>query len=222
MRRSEPSAIAEARAKPRLRGLFHEVGFYASLGVGAALVLTADPGRARGVAVVFASSVAACLGASALYHRPTWTPNVRSWLARLDHVGIYLLIAGTYTPVAVVLMSTSWAVPVLSVVWGGALAAILLKLVWVRAPKWHSAAIGVALGWSGVVAFPELLVVPAPGLVLLLSGGLLYTAGAVVYVRRSPDPLPHTFGYHEVFHVLTLAAAGCQYASIAFFVLPRA
>jgi hemolysin III len=219
---SELSAIAGASAKPRLRGRFHEVGFYASLGVGAALVLTADPGRARGVAAVFASSVAACFGASALYHRPTWTPNVRSWLARLDHAGIYLLIAGTYTPVAVIVMSTAWAVPVLSVVWGGALAAILLKLFWVRAPKWQSAAIGVALGWSGVVALPELLAVPAPGLVLLLAGGLLYTVGAVVYVRRSPDPLPHAFGYHEVFHALTLAAAGCQYAAIAFFVLPRA
>ena len=211
-----------ARTKPRLRGLFHEAGFYAALGFGAALVLTAEPGRGRATAAVFASSVAACFGASALYHRPTWTPRVRAWLARLDHAGIYLLIAGTYTPFGLLVMSTDWAVPVLSVVWGGAFAAILVKVFWVRAPKWLSAAIGVALGWSGAVAFPELLAVPAVGLMLLLLGGVLYTAGAVVYVRRSPDPVPHAFGYHELFHVLTLAGAGCQYASIAFFVLPRA
>ncbi|MDQ3822087.1 MAG: hemolysin III family protein [Actinomycetota bacterium] len=208
--------------KPRLRGRFHEVGFYASLGFGAGLVLTADPGRARLAATVFATSVAACFGASALYHRPTWTPSVRAWLARVDHAGIYLLIAGTYTPFGLLVMSSEWAVPVLSVVWGGAFAAILVKLVWVRAPKWVSAATGVALGWSGVAAFAELLALPPAGLVLLVAGGVLYTAGAVVYVRRSPDPAPHLFGYHEIFHALTLAAAGCQYASIAFFVLPRA
>jgi hemolysin III len=99
---------------------------------------------------------------------------------------------------------------------------VLIKLVWVQAPKWMSAAIAIALGWSGVVAFHELLAVPVAGLALLVLGGLLYTAGALVYVRRWPNPAPHAFGYHEVFHLLTLAAVGCQYASIAFFVLPRA
>jgi hemolysin III len=211
-----------ANTKPKLRGLFHELGFYTALVLGAALLLTAEPGRARAAAAVFATSVAACFGASALYHRPTWTPAMRAWLARLDHAGIYLLIAGTYTPFGLIVMSPEWAVPVLSVVWAGAFAAILVKLFWVRAPKWLSAAIGVALGWSGVVAFSELLALPVPGLILLVAGGVLYTAGAIVYVRRSPDPVPHAFGYHEVFHVLTLAAAGCQYAAIAFFVLPRA
>jgi hemolysin III len=101
------------------------------------------------------------------------------------------------------------------------LAAILVKLFWLGAPKWLSAAIGIALGWSGVVAYRELLAVPPAGLALLLAGGVLYTAGAIVYVRRSPDPVPHAFGYHELFHLLTLAAAGCQYAAIAFFVLPH-
>jgi hemolysin III len=211
-----------APPKPKLRGLFHELGFYVALGLGGALMMTAEPGRARVAAAVFASCVASCFGASALYHRPTWRPSVRAWLARLDHAGIYLLIAGTYTPFGLIVMSAKWAVPVLSVVWGGALVAILVKLFWVQAPKWLSAAIGVALGWSGVVALPELLGVPVVGLVLLFVGGLLYTAGAVVYVRRSPNPVPRAFGYHELFHLLTLAAAGCQYASIAFFVLPRA
>jgi hemolysin III len=213
---------AAGRAKPKLRGVSHELGFYAALGVGAASVLSVEAGRPRVAALVFATCVAACFGASALYHRPTWTPRAREWLARLDHGGIYLLIAGTYTPIGLLVLSTGWAVPVLSVVWGGAIAAILLKLFWFRCPKWVPAVVGLGLGWSGVAAFSELLGLPTPGLVLLVLGGLLYTAGAVVYVRRSPDPVPHTFGYHEVFHALTLAAAACHYAAIAFFVLPRA
>jgi hemolysin III len=211
-----------APVKPKLRGVFHEIGFYVSLGVGTAVVLSADPGRARAAAIVFAICVAACFGASALYHRPTWRPGPRAWLARIDHAGIYLLIAGTYTAVGLIVMSAGWAAPLLSVVWGGATLAILLKLFWVRAPKWVSTALAMALGWSGVVAFSQLLGLPVAGLVLLVAGGVLYTVGALVYVRRSPDPLPHAFGYHELFHVLTLAAAGCQYASIAFFVLPNA
>jgi len=214
--------VAAARVKPRLRGVFHELGFYAAVGVGVALVLTAEAGRARVSAAVFSSCVAACFGASALYHRPTWRPNVRAWLARLDHGGVYLLIAGTYVPFGLLVMSTAWAVPVLSVVWGGALLAILLKLVWVQAPKWLSAMIGIGLGWVAAAAFPQLLKVQPLGILLVIVGGLLYTAGAVVYARRRPDPVPHVFGYHELFHVLTLGGVTCHYAAIAFFVLPRA
>ncbi len=151
-----------------------------------------------------------------------WKPRARSWLARLDHAGVYLLIAGTYTPFGLLVMSTGWAVPVLSVVWAGAVGAILMKLFWVSMPKRLSAAIGIGLGWVAAVAFSQLLKLQLPGLLLVLAGGLLYTAGAIVYARRRPDPVPHVFGYHEVFHVLTIAAAGCQYASIAFYVLPRA
>jgi hemolysin III len=213
--------VAVVPTKPRLRGVFHELGFYAALVAGGFLVATADAGRARVSAIVFATCLAACFGASALYHRPTWRPRPRAWLARLDHAGIYLLIAGTYTPFGLLVMSRGWAVPVLSVVWGGAAAAILLKLVWVRAPKWLSAAIALALGWVAAAAFTQLLKVPVAGLVLVVAGGLLYTAGAVVYARKRPDPVPHVFGYHELFHVLTVAAAACQYSAIAFFVLPR-
>lgn len=213
--------MAVVATKPRLRGFFHELGFYAALVAGAFLVATAEAGRARAAAIVFATSLAACFGASALYHRPTWSPRPRAWLARLDHAGIYLLIAGTYTPFGLLVMSRGWAVPVLSVVWGGAAAAILLKLVWVRAPKWLSAAIALALGWVAAAAFTQLLKLPVAGLVLVVSGGLLYTAGAVVYARKRPDPVPYVFGYHELFHVLTVAAAACQYSAIAFFVLPR-
>jgi hemolysin III len=207
--------------KPRLRGVFHELGFYAALGLGIAIVATAEPGRARLAAAVFACCVAICFGASALYHRPTWRPSVRSWLARLDHAGVYLLIAGTYTPFGLLVMSTGWAVPVLTIVWSGALLAIVLKLFWVRMPKWQAAAIGVGLGWVSVIAFSQLLKLGVGGVLLVLAGGLLYTAGAVVYACRRPNPVPDVFGYHELFHVLTLAAAGCQYAAIAFFVLPR-
>jgi hemolysin III len=209
-----------APVKPRLRGVFHELGFYAALGTGTALVLTAPAGRPRAAALVFAISVACCFGASALYHRPTWTPGVRAWLARVDHAGIYLLIAGAYTPFAFLVMSRGWAVPVLAVVWSGAFVGILLKLFWVRAPKWLSAVIALALGWVGAAAFSQLLKLELPAVLLVIAGGLLYTFGAIVYVRRRPDPVPRVFGYHELFHVLTLAATACLYVSVALFVLP--
>jgi hemolysin III len=206
--------------KPRLRGVFHELGFYAALGIGLVLVLSAQDGRPRVAAIVFGTCVATCFGASALYHRPTWTPPVRAWLARLDHVGVYLLIAGAYTPFGILVMSPAWAVPVLALVWSGALIGILLKLFWVRAPKWLSAAIGLVLGWVGAAAFSQLLKLQLPGVLLVIAGGALYTVGAIVYIRRRPDPVPRVFGYHELFHVLTLAATACLYVSIAFFVLP--
>jgi hemolysin III len=164
--------------------------------------------------------VAACFGASALYHRPTWSPRVRAWLARLDHAGLYLLIAGTYTPFGLLVLSPGWAIPVLSIVWGGAFAAIVMKLVWLGTPKWLSAAIGLSLGWTGVAALGELAKVGPVGLALVAAGGLLYTAGAIVYARRRPDPAPALFGYHEIFHACTVAGAACQYVAVALFVLP--
>jgi hemolysin III len=218
---TKPLVATAQRVKPKLRGVFHELGFYVALGLGVALVLTTQDGRARTAAAIFAGCVAACFGASALYHRPTWSPAARARLARIDHAGVFLLIAGTYVPFGLLVMSTDWAVPMLSVVWSGALAAILLKLFWVRAPKVLFAGIALGLGWASVVAFPQLLKLQLPGLLLVVVGGLLYTAGAIVYARRRPDPVPHVFGYHELFHVLTVAAVGCQYAAIAFFVLPR-
>jgi hemolysin III len=214
-------AASSPRAKPRLRGVFHEVACYAAVGLGIALIVTAHPGRARVAAIVFASCVTACFGFSALYHRPTWQPRARSWLARLDHAGIYLLIAGTDTPLGLLVLSHTWAVVVLSIVWSGSGLAILLKLFWPATPKKLSAAIGLALGWVAVVAFSQLLRLPVAGLVLLLGGGIAYSVGAVIYARRKPDPIPDVLGYHEVFHLLTLIAAGCQYAAIAFYVLPR-
>ena len=208
--------------KPKLRGVFHEVGFYVAAAVGVALIVTADPGRARMASVISASCVAFCFGASAVYHRPTWRPRARAWLARLDHAGVYLLIAGSYAPFGLIVLSKGWAVPVLAIVWGGALAAIVLKLCWVQAPKWLSAAIGLTLGWVGAVVFPQLLTLSPVAIVLVAASGILYTVGAVVYARRRPDPRPQVFGYHELFHVLTVAAVACEYVVVAFYVLPRA
>jgi hemolysin III len=201
--------------------VFHEVGFYTVIALSVPLILTADPGRARLSAIVFSACLAGCFGASALYHRPTWTPVRRSWLARLDHAGIYLLIAGTYTPFGLLVMSRNWAIPVLTIVYSGAAIAILMKLFWPRTPKVLSALIGLMLGWVAVVAYSQLAKIGAPGLILLGLGGFFYTVGAVVYARRKPDPRPAVLGYHELFHLCTMAAAGCQYVAIAFYVLPR-
>jgi hemolysin III len=211
-----------AGTKPRFRGVFHEVGFYAAVGIGIPLVLTADPGKARVSASAFAACLAGCFGASALYHRPTWSPRIRSWLARLDHAGVYLLIAGTYTPFGLIVMSRGWAIAVLSIVWGGSALAIALKFCWVQSPKWLSATIGLALGWVGAAAFTQLLKLPTAALALVVAGGLFYSAGAIVYARRRPNPFPGVLGYHEIFHLCTLAAAACHTAAIAFYVLPRA
>ncbi|HEY7397044.1 MAG TPA: hemolysin III family protein [Gaiellaceae bacterium] len=215
-------ALATALVKPRLRGVFHELGFYAALGLGVPLALTAEPGRARLSAIVFASCVAVCFGASALYHRPTWSPRVRPRLARLDHAGVFLLIAGTYTPFGLLVLSTGWAVPVLTIVWTAVATAILLRVFWSAQPKKLSAAIAVTIGWVGVVSFSQLLKLPVAGVLLVVLGGVAYTLGAATYAFRRPNPFPRVLGYHEVFHVLTLVAVGCQYAAIAFYVLPRA
>jgi hemolysin III len=209
------------RSRPRLRGVLHQYAFFASLLAGSALVAVAPTPSARFAAAAFAGTVAAMFGVSAVYHRVTWRPRARAWMARLDHATIYLLIAGTYTPYALLALAGAWRVVVLAVVWSGAAAAIVLKFAWVDAPKALAAALGVGLGWAGVVALPQLVKeVGAAATVLLLAGGALYTAGAVVYALRRPDPLPAVFGYHELFHALVVAGVACHYVSVAFFVVP--
>jgi hemolysin III len=212
--------VPPARAKPLLRGVLHQAAFFVSLAVAPLLIVGADGGRARLAAAVFAGSVAACFGASALYHRVTWTPGVRLWMRRVDHAGVYVLIAGTYTPVSLLVLRGAWRPTILAIVWTGAAAAIVLKFVWVGAPKWLAAAIGIGLGWVAVAALPQLISHIDPvGVTLLVAGGLVYTAGAVVYARRRPDPAPAVFGYHELFHALTIVAVVCQYVAIALFVV---
>ena len=208
--------------KPRLRGYSHAVAFVAAVPLGLALILEANTSRGRLSAIVFAATVAAMFGASALYHSPNWSEAPKRWLRRVDHAGIYGLIAGTYTAFGLLALSGYWRWVVLSIVWAGALAGIVFKFAWLNAPTWISAVIGVALGWIGVVAFPQLLhKIGLAAMLLVLAGGLLYTLGAVVYALRRPDPRPAVFGFHEVFHVLVIAAVACQYTAVAFFVLPE-
>lgn len=215
----------EARnaARPLLRGVSHQYAFLLSLVVGAGLVASAQTTRATVAAGVFAATVAGMFGASALYHRITWAPRPRAWMRRVDHAGIFLVIGGSYTPYTLIVLSGPIRIIVLALVWSGVLAAIALRFAWVSAPGWIAAVIGLVLGWISVIALPQLVehVRPA-GLALLFAGGVLYSAGAIVYALRRPDPAPAIFGYHEVFHALVVAAVACQYASIAFFVLPSA
>lgn len=216
----EPDWLIAARRRPRLRGVIHQYAFFVSLTLGLGLTLGADGTRATVGAAVFASCVSAMLGISALYHRIVWAPAPRRWMRRLDHAAIFLLIAGTYTPFGLVALEGAWRVGVLAVVWSGVAIALLLKVAWVDSPRWVAAVIAVALGWIGVVMVPQLHADAGTiGLVLLAIGGLLYTAGAIVYARRRPDPVPQVFGYHELFHLLVVAAAACQYGSVAFVVL---
>lgn len=204
-----------------MRGLSHAIAFVFVLPLGAALVFDVHTLRGRIAALVFAASVATMFGASGLYHRVTWSSARRRWLRRVDHAGIYALIAGTYTPFGLLVLRGEWRLIVLAIVWTGAGAAVVLKVVWVDAPKWLSATIGIALGWIGVIVFPQLVArIGAGGSILVVVGGLAYTFGALVYALRRPNPFPATFGYHELFHAFVIAAVACHYAAVAFFVLP--
>ena len=214
-----PEWVTDAQRRPRLRGVLHQYAFFVSLGVGVALILAADGTRARFAAAVFAASVAAMLGISALYHRIVWAPAPRRWMRRLDHAAIYLLIAGTYTPFGLLALEGAWQIAILGVVWGGAVVAIALRVLWVDAPRWVAAANALALGWVALAALPKIYDDTGfSGLALLALGGLLYTAGALIYARKRPDPVPDVFGYHELFHALVVAAAFCQYMAVAFLV----
>lgn len=212
-------ADAGLAQRPTLRGLLHAGAFVVSCAVGVLFVAAAPADHAL-PAAVFAVSASVMLGTSTLYHRVVWSPNRRLWMRRADHAGIFLLIAGTYTPVALVSLHGAWRTTVLAMVWTGAGVATVAKMCWIRSPKWLSAAIGIALGWVGVVALPQLVRNEGPVAILLLAaGGVAYTAGAVVYARRRPDPWPRVFGYHELFHALTIAALACQYVAVAVFIV---
>jgi len=214
---------AIALVKPRFRGVTHQWAFFVSLVVGSLLVLFAPTAEARIACTIYAVSVSGLFGTSALYHRINWSPRARRWMRRLDHAMIFVLIAGTYTPFALLVLEPPFSTVVLLGVWGGAIGGIILQLVWIDAPKWLSAVVYIALGWFAIVAAPQFadsLNPIAVGLVAL--GGILYTIGAVIYATKRPDPAPAVFGYHEIFHALTIAAAIAQFAAIAFFVLPRA
>jgi hemolysin III len=208
--------------KPRLRGVSHQWAFFVSVAIGAALVVAAPAGEPRLAAAIYALSVAGLFGTSALYHRITWASHAaRRWMRRLDHSMIFFLIAGTYTPFALLVLEGDLATVILIVVWAGALAGIVMKLVWIDAPKALVAVTYIMLGWVAVAAFPDLIErLGVAATTLVAVGGLLYTLGALVYAFQRPNPAPTVFGYHEVFHALVILAAALQYAVIAFYVMP--
>src|SRR5207302_7512626 len=199
--------------KPRLRGVLHQYAFFVSLPCGATLIAAASSGRARLAATIYALAVSALLGTSALYHRITWRPAASRWMRRLDHSMIFVLIAGTYTPVALLALKGALASTILIVLWAGALGGVVFKLLWIDAPKWLLALIYVLLGMVCAAVMGQL---PAAigwlGVAGLGVGGALYIAGAVIYASERPNPFPRVFGYHEVFHALVVAAASLHYA----------
>jgi hemolysin III len=208
--------------KPRLRGVFHQYAFYVAVVAGLVLVLVADSLRERLAMWIYAGALAAMFGVSALYHRVNWrSPRVRKWMRRLDHSTILLLIAGTYTPFALLAFDGKLADAILIVVWAGAAAGLVLNLVWVDAPTWLTAIVFIALGWVGVAAVPELFEVGVAPAVLVFVGGGLYTLGALTYALRRPNPRPAVFGYHEIFHLFVIGAAVTHFVAIAAFVLPQ-
>ena len=207
--------------KPKFRGVSHEWAFFLSLGLGISLLVIADTPRKLLAVGIYTLSLCALFGTSALYHRVSWkTTRARMLMRRLDHSMIFLLIAGTVTPFALLTMSGTWATALLIAVWSAAAIGIVIELIWIRSPKWVSAAIYVAVGWVGALAFPG--IVGSAGIaagLLIATGGLLYTVGAVVYATGRPDPNPTYFGYHEVFHVFVIGAAATHFAAIAFFAI---
>jgi len=214
-------ATLDPTLKPRLRGVLHQWAFAVSLAAGAGLVLAAGSARARIAVTVYALSVAALFGTSALYHRVNWrTLGARRWMRRLDHTMIFVLIAGTYTPFGLLVLRGTLGVVILVAVWSAALAGAVFKLVWIDAPGWLGAATYVAIGWIALVALPELLDrLGVAAFAALALGGVLYSVGAVIYAHKRPDPVPTVFGYHELFHLLVILAAALQYAVIAFWIL---
>lgn len=208
--------LPPAFTKPRLRGVSHQYAFFLAAALGIALVLLAEGTRARVGASVYAAGVCGLFGISALYHRRSWSPAGARWMRRADHSMIFCFIAASYTPFALLVLHDPIAILLLVVVWSGALAGIVLKFVWLDAPDWLGALLYVMLGWTAVAVGPALYSALGPARMALLAlGGALYTVGAVIYARKRPDPVPATFGYHELFHVLVIAAAAAHFTVIA-------
>ena len=209
------ATVESPRTKPLLRGVSHEVAAGVALAGLVALVLLAPGPRARIAGAIYGGSLVALFAVSALYHRPTWGPRARLWMRRLDHSAIFLLIAGTYTPLCL-LLGDRRSRTLLAVVWVGAGLGMLRALLWPKAPRAVSTSLYLALGWAAVPLVPAIwrTLGPVP-LVLLAAGGLLYTVGGIIYASRRPDPFPRVFGYHEIFHALVIAAAGLHFAVAA-------
>jgi len=216
------AAEAIARVKPRLRGVSHEYAFFVSLVLGAALIILAKGAEARLAVTIYAASLSALFGVSALYHRVDWKrPESRRWMRRLDHTMIFFLIAGTVTPFALLLMDGPFGTALLVAVWAAAVAGSIVELIWIDAPKWVAAIVYSAVGLIGAIGFPSIAIEAGPAAaVLIAGGGILYLIGAIVYAAQRPDPKPSVFGYHEIFHVLVIAAAAAHFAAVALYALP--
>jgi hemolysin III len=213
------SAVAFVR--PRLRGVLHELAFPVSLLGGAWAILHAPAGTGRASTAIYGATLSACLGVSALYHRGQWSIRVKPWLRRLDHATIFLLIAGTFTPIAVIALSGWLSVTTLAVVWSGALVGSVVTTLWTDAPVAVEVGPYIAVGAFGIVLLPRLVDhLGAVGVGLLALGGAVYVTGAIIYAWQRPNPWPRTFGFHEIFHALVIAAALLQWIVIMYWVLP--
>ncbi|MCH7230291.1 hemolysin III family protein [Glycomyces sp. L485] len=211
---------APHEAKPRLRGWLHLAAFPAAIIAGLALVATGPTEPARLSAAVYVATSAALFGVSAAYHRARLTTAAAAaWLKRADHANIYLIIAGTYTPVAVLALDGAAQAVLLAVIWTGAAAGVAFRTLWIGAPRWLYTGLYIVLGWVAVFVLPQLAAGAGTGpTVLILAGGVLYTAGGVIYALKRPNPSTAWFGFHEVFHSFTLAAYITQFIAVALVV----
>ena len=219
MHLGSPSCLSlPDESKPRLRGISHAAGFVVALPLGVLLGLYADTAHERVAVISFAAAVAVMFGLSGLYHRGNWSHTPRRWLRALDHAGIFILIAGTYTAFGLLVLDGAWRWVVLGIVWGGAACAVVASLAQPAPPRWVTGAVALGLGWVGVLVAPQLVFeLGVGGTALVVAGGLAYTAGAVIFATQRPNPFPATFGYHEIFHVLVITAVACHYTAVAFF-----
>lgn len=218
--------VAEALAesvKPRLRGWLHAGALPVALVAGFVLVALGPTSQARIAAAIYAITSGLLFGISATYHRAVLSARTEQVLHRLDHANIYLIIAGSYTPFALLALDGMAGAVVLGVIWTGAIAGVLFRVFWVGAPRWLSTALYIALGWTAVFVLPQLLQgAGVLAVILLFVGGVLYTAGGVVYALKRPDPSPRWFGFHEVFHAFTVAAYVVQYVAVSLVVYAAA
>jgi hemolysin III len=217
------TVTGSALAVPRLRGVSHAIAFLLAVAAAVIVIVLAPSGRATVAVTIYGAGLMALFGASALYHRWPGPARLKPVLQRVDHVTIFVFIAACYTPIALLVLHGALAWVVLGVAWMGAGAGVMLSLLSARAPRALVAGSYVALGWVALIAMPQLLQeLPSAPLILLAGGGLLYSAGAVIYARQRPDPWPATFGFHEIFHALVILAAAAQYIAVVGWMLPGA
>ena len=216
----EAAAVsAQAELKPTWRGWIHAGTFPVAIAAGIALITLADGAVAKWACAVFMATSVLLFGNSALYHRFDWGPRTKAVLKRIDHANIMLLIAGTYTPIAVLALPPQKGILLLTLVWTGALLGILFRVFWINAPRWLYVALYLLLGWAAVMYLGDLLQASVAMMVLVIVGGLLYTGGAVCYALKKPNPWPGRFGFHEIFHVCTVLAFLCHWTACLLIAL---